>query len=75
MDSAGCVLHGTPVVVDRWRQTAGARLFFLTHIHSDHTVGLSSTWRAGTLFCTVSEERWTAGEDSHSYANIVVEPS
>ncbi|NWU02169.1 DCR1B exonuclease, partial [Urocynchramus pylzowi] len=39
---SGTVLAGTPIAVDFWslRRAAGARLFFLSHMHSDHTVGL-----------------------------------
>ncbi|NXI13172.1 DCR1B exonuclease, partial [Irena cyanogastra] len=39
---SGSVLAGTPIAVDFWslRRAAGARLFFLSHMHSDHTVGL-----------------------------------
>ncbi|NXU20188.1 DCR1B exonuclease, partial [Pardalotus punctatus] len=39
---SGTVLPGTPIAVDFWslRRAAGARLFFLSHMHSDHTVGL-----------------------------------
>ncbi|NXQ35032.1 DCR1B exonuclease, partial [Alaudala cheleensis] len=39
---SGMVLPGTPIAVDFWslRKAAGARLFFLSHMHSDHTVGL-----------------------------------
>ncbi|NXR93199.1 DCR1B exonuclease, partial [Hypocryptadius cinnamomeus] len=41
---SGTVLAGTPIAVDFWslRKAAGARLFFLSHMHSDHTVGLSN---------------------------------
>ncbi|NXF21508.1 DCR1B exonuclease, partial [Rhodinocichla rosea] len=41
---SGTVLAGTPIAVDFWslRKAAGARLFFLSHMHSDHTVGLST---------------------------------
>ncbi|NXR66948.1 DCR1B exonuclease, partial [Rhadina sibilatrix] len=37
---SGTVLAGTPIAVDFWslRKAAGARLFFLSHMHSDHTV-------------------------------------
>ncbi|KAI1230939.1 hypothetical protein IHE44_0008374 [Lamprotornis superbus] len=40
---SGTVLPGTPIAVDFWslRRAAGARLFFLSHMHSDHTVGVS----------------------------------
>ncbi|XP_057895906.1 5' exonuclease Apollo [Melospiza georgiana] len=50
---SGTVLAGTPIAVDFWslRKAAGARLFFLSHMHSDHTVGLSSTW-CRPLYCS-----------------------
>nr|XP_030147731.3 5' exonuclease Apollo isoform X1 [Taeniopygia guttata] len=50
---SGTVLAGTPIAVDFWslRRAAGARLFFLSHMHSDHTVGLSSTWHR-PLYCS-----------------------
>ncbi|NWR12945.1 DCR1B exonuclease, partial [Paradoxornis webbianus] len=40
---SGTVLPGTPIAVDFWslRKAAGARLFFLSHMHSDHT-GIST---------------------------------
>ncbi|CAH6931434.1 5' exonuclease Apollo [Phodopus roborovskii] len=49
----GVVIPQTPIAVDFWRlRRAGtARLFFLSHMHSDHTVGLSSTW-ARPLYCS-----------------------
>ncbi|KAM8795945.1 5' exonuclease Apollo [Eudromia elegans] len=49
----GTVIPGTPIAVDFWsvRRAGGARLFFLSHLHSDHTVGLSSTW-SRPLFCS-----------------------
>lgn len=44
----------TPLAVDFWqvRKCAGARLFFLSHMHSDHTVGLSSTWSGRPIYCS-----------------------
>ncbi|NXK89897.1 DCR1B exonuclease, partial [Formicarius rufipectus] len=50
---SGTVLAGTPIAVDFWslRRAPGARLFFLSHLHSDHTVGLSSTWNR-PLYCS-----------------------
>ncbi|XP_033925652.1 5' exonuclease Apollo [Melopsittacus undulatus] len=50
---AGSVLAGTPIAVDLWRvrRAAGARLFFLSHLHADHTVGLGSTWDR-PLYCS-----------------------
>lgn len=49
----GRVLPGTPIAVDFWsvRRAGGARLFFLSHMHADHTAGLSSTWRR-PLYCS-----------------------
>lgn len=49
----GVQIPHTPIAVDFWslRRAASARLFFLSHMHSDHTVGLSSTW-ARPLYCS-----------------------
>nr|XP_045620233.1 5' exonuclease Apollo-like [Procambarus clarkii]XP_045620234.1 5' exonuclease Apollo-like [Procambarus clarkii] len=43
----GCVINGTPIAIDFWKPTKApqARLFFLTHLHTDHTQGLTRTWR------------------------------
>ncbi|KAJ9170142.1 hypothetical protein P3X46_018270 [Hevea brasiliensis] len=38
------------VSVDRW--TEGSQVYFLTHLHSDHTQGLTSRWARGPLFCS-----------------------
>ncbi|KAH6764656.1 DNA repair metallo-beta-lactamase family protein [Perilla frutescens var. hirtella] len=38
------------ISVDRW--SAGSQAYFLTHLHADHTAGLSATWRRGPLFCS-----------------------
>ncbi|XP_069094816.1 5' exonuclease Apollo-like [Pleurodeles waltl] len=42
----GAVIPKTPIAVDCWklRCSSHVRLFFLSHMHSDHTVGLTSTW-------------------------------
>ncbi|XP_045148110.1 5' exonuclease Apollo isoform X2 [Echinops telfairi] len=49
----GVLIPHTPIAVDFWslRRAASARLFFLSHMHSDHTAGLSSTW-ARPLYCS-----------------------
>jgi DNA cross-link repair 1B protein len=49
----GVLIPHTPIAVDFWslRRAGGARLFFLSHLHSDHTVGLSSTW-SRPLYCS-----------------------
>lgn len=38
------------ISVDRWSD--GSQIYFLTHMHSDHTKGLSSQWSKGPLFCS-----------------------
>ncbi|CAI0550209.1 unnamed protein product [Linum tenue] len=35
------------ISVDRW--TAGSQVYFLTHLHSDHTQGLTSGWARGAV--------------------------
>ncbi|XP_028590367.2 5' exonuclease Apollo [Podarcis muralis] len=49
----GTLIAGTPIAVDFWniRKAGRARLFFLSHMHSDHTVGLSSTWNR-PIYCS-----------------------
>lgn len=51
-ERSGVVIERTPIVVDRWVKTEGARLFFLTHAHTDHTQGLHKRWCWGQIFCT-----------------------
>ncbi|XP_072306177.1 5' exonuclease Apollo [Eucyclogobius newberryi] len=50
----GKVIPNTPLAVDFWqlRKCPGSRLFFLSHMHSDHTVGLSSTWSIRPIYCS-----------------------
>ncbi|XP_050204551.1 uncharacterized protein LOC126654659 [Mercurialis annua] len=38
------------VSVDKWSEKSQA--YFLTHLHADHTQGLTSTWSKGPLFCS-----------------------
>ncbi|XP_054905965.1 5' exonuclease Apollo isoform X3 [Poeciliopsis prolifica] len=54
MSNNGKVIPDTPLVVDFWqvRKCPGSRLFFLTHMHSDHTVGLTSTWSNRPIYCS-----------------------
>uniref|UniRef100_A0A2D4L7G6 5' exonuclease Apollo n=1 Tax=Micrurus paraensis TaxID=1970185 RepID=A0A2D4L7G6_9SAUR len=49
----GTLIAGTPIAVDFWniRKARQARLFFLSHMHSDHTAGLSSTWNQ-PVYCS-----------------------
>uniref|UniRef100_H3DCD4 5' exonuclease Apollo n=1 Tax=Tetraodon nigroviridis TaxID=99883 RepID=H3DCD4_TETNG len=50
----GKVIPRTPLAVDFWhvRKCPGTRLFFLSHMHSDHTVGLTSTWSHRPIYCS-----------------------
>ena len=49
---SGCVISRTPIAVDCWkRRNSQAKLFFLSHMHSDHTVGLNSSWNH-TIYCS-----------------------
>lgn len=50
----GKVLPDTPIAVDCWqlRKCLHVRLFFLSHMHSDHTCGLSSTWSHRPIYCS-----------------------
>ncbi|KAF8414020.1 hypothetical protein HHK36_002019 [Tetracentron sinense] len=38
------------ISVDQWSE--GSQAYFLTHLHADHTKGLSSKWNKGPLFCS-----------------------
>lgn len=38
------------ISVDRWSE--GSQAYFLTHLHADHTSGLTPTWKWGPLFCS-----------------------
>uniref|UniRef100_UPI00398F2AD7 5' exonuclease Apollo isoform X1 n=2 Tax=Pristiophorus japonicus TaxID=55135 RepID=UPI00398F2AD7 len=49
----GTLIPNTPFAVDFWqiRKCSRVRLFFLSHLHSDHTSGLSSTW-SRPIYCS-----------------------
>ena len=50
----GAVISGTPIAVDFWklRQCPHSRIFFLSHMHADHTAGLKSSWNTHTIYCS-----------------------
>nr|XP_057939593.1 5' exonuclease Apollo-like [Doryrhamphus excisus] len=52
--SNGKIIPDTPLAVDFWkvRKCPETRLFFLSHMHSDHTVGLTSTWTDRPIYCS-----------------------
>ncbi|XP_022059243.1 5' exonuclease Apollo isoform X1 [Acanthochromis polyacanthus] len=54
MSVNGKVIPHTPLAVDYWyiRKCPGTRLFFLSHMHSDHTMGLTSTWSNRPIYCS-----------------------
>ncbi|KAK5863483.1 hypothetical protein PBY51_000511 [Eleginops maclovinus] len=56
MSVNGKVIPHTPLAVDFWqvRKCPGTRLFFLSHMHSDHTVGLTSTWNNRPIYCSLT---------------------
>nr|XP_033773790.1 5' exonuclease Apollo isoform X2 [Geotrypetes seraphini] len=49
----GALIPNTPIAVDFWqiRKCNHVCLFFLSHMHADHTVGLSSTWNR-PIYCS-----------------------
>ncbi|KAJ8258063.1 hypothetical protein GJAV_G00192760 [Gymnothorax javanicus] len=49
----GKLIPYTPLAVDFWqvRKCSHVRLFFLSHMHSDHTMGLTSTWTR-PIYCS-----------------------
>ncbi|XP_048409466.1 5' exonuclease Apollo isoform X3 [Stegostoma tigrinum] len=49
----GTLIPNTPFAVDFWqiRKCSHVRFFFLSHLHSDHTSGLSSTW-CRPIYCS-----------------------
>ncbi|XP_022243190.1 5' exonuclease Apollo-like [Limulus polyphemus] len=42
----GHIITGTPIAVDFWKisECSFVKLFFLTHLHADHIMGLSKSW-------------------------------
>ena len=49
MTANGVLIHDT-LSVDLWRNPSGDRFYFLSHLHSDHLVGLNRSWNAGPIY-------------------------
>ncbi|XP_038061101.1 5' exonuclease Apollo-like [Patiria miniata] len=49
----GCLIPDTPIRVDLWRRAnnPSSNIYFLSHMHSDHTQGLSASWR-WPIYCS-----------------------
>ncbi|CAL1281901.1 unnamed protein product [Larinioides sclopetarius] len=47
MHGNGHAIPGTPIAIDMWniKSCPQARIFFLSHFHADHIVGLNSSWK------------------------------
>ena len=54
MASNGTIIPHTPIAVDFWniRKAATAKIFFLSHMHADHTAGLTPSWSGGPVYCS-----------------------
>lgn len=50
----GLIIPKTPIAIDFWkpRQCPHVKLYFLTHLHADHTSGLSSSWNYHKIYCS-----------------------
>ncbi|KAK2797847.1 hypothetical protein FQN50_009052 [Emmonsiellopsis sp. PD_5] len=48
------ILPGFSICVDAFRYGAveGCSAYFLSHFHSDHYIGLTSSWRHGQIYCS-----------------------
>jgi hypothetical protein len=56
--SNGTIVHCSPalkVAVDLWTRRGRSECvagYFLTHLHTDHTEGLSNSWSSGRIYCS-----------------------
>eukprot|EP01135_Chromosphaera_perkinsii_P005477 Nk52_evm26s352 gene=Nk52_evmTU26s352 len=52
--SAGFVIPGSTIAVDDFTGKGGVEHFFLTHMHSENTIGLCKGWSRGLIFCSAA---------------------
>lgn len=55
----GCIIRGTPIAVDVWQSRqcfSYTSIFFLSHMHADHTAGLTSSWNQ-PIYCSETSAR------------------
>ncbi len=45
-------ISGTCFAADFWGAQEGLELYFLSHMHADHTAGLGDEWRLGPVLCS-----------------------
>eukprot|EP01112_Ceratiomyxa_fruticulosa_P019844 TRINITY_DN6591_c1_g1_i1.p1 TRINITY_DN6591_c1_g1~~TRINITY_DN6591_c1_g1_i1.p1 ORF type:complete len:113 (-),score=10.17 TRINITY_DN6591_c1_g1_i1:430-768(-) len=43
----------SPIGLDTFTYQKGVKMFFLSHMHTDHLNGLTNTWNLGTIYCSV----------------------
>lgn len=47
------IIQNTDFCVDGFNYIANTQNFFLSHFHSDHYGGITSSWDAGTIYCSL----------------------
>ncbi|XP_047737970.1 5' exonuclease Apollo isoform X2 [Hyalella azteca] len=69
----GMVIPGTPIAIDFWNVILKpqAKVFFLTHCHSDHLEGLTSTWRQ-PIYTTSFNAHWLAKKRKIALATFII---
>ncbi|EFC38573.1 hypothetical protein NAEGRDRAFT_59473 [Naegleria gruberi] len=50
-------LPNTPIIVDEFKYIPGCFIYLLTHLHTDHTGGLTPSWNNGIIFCSEITKR------------------
>ncbi|XP_063930265.1 5' exonuclease Apollo-like isoform X3 [Zophobas morio] len=53
----GFVIPSTPISLDHWKYSPGVNIYFLSHLHSDHSEGLRPSFRYGSIYCSSTTRR------------------